>query len=28
LTWALILGLARNLREESENMYQGYWQTK
>jgi D-3-phosphoglycerate dehydrogenase len=27
LTWALILGLARNLREESENMYQGYWQT-
>jgi D-3-phosphoglycerate dehydrogenase len=27
LTWALILGLVRNLREESENMYQGYWQT-
>jgi phosphoglycerate dehydrogenase-like enzyme len=27
LTWALILGLARNLKEESENMYQGYWQT-
>jgi D-3-phosphoglycerate dehydrogenase len=27
LTWALILGIARNLREESENMYQGYWQT-
>ena len=27
LTWALILGLARNLREEGENMYQGYWQT-
>ena len=27
LTWALILGLARNIREESENMYQGYWQT-
>jgi D-3-phosphoglycerate dehydrogenase len=27
LTWALILGLARNLRQESENMYQGYWQT-
>ena len=23
LTWALILGLVRNLREESENMYQG-----
>ena len=27
LTWALILGLARNLKQESENMYQGYWQT-
>ena len=27
LTWALILGLARNVREETENMYQGYWQT-
>jgi phosphoglycerate dehydrogenase-like enzyme len=27
LTWALILGLSRNLREEVENMYQGYWQT-
>ena len=27
LTWALILGLARNLREEIDNMYQGYWQT-
>jgi len=27
LTWALILGLARNFREETENMYQGYWQT-
>jgi D-3-phosphoglycerate dehydrogenase len=27
LTWALILGLARNLKEEAENMYQGYWQT-
>ena len=27
LTWALILGLARNLKTESENMYQGYWQT-
>jgi D-3-phosphoglycerate dehydrogenase len=27
LTWALILGLVRNIREESENMYQGYWQT-
>ena len=28
LTWALILGLSRNLREEAENMYQGYLQTK
>ena len=27
LTWALILGLARNLKTETENMYQGYWQT-
>ena len=27
LTWALILGLARNIKIESENMYQGYWQT-
>jgi D-3-phosphoglycerate dehydrogenase len=27
LTWALILGLARNVRQEAENMYQGYWQT-
>ena len=27
LTWALILGLVRNLREETENMYQGYWQS-
>jgi phosphoglycerate dehydrogenase-like enzyme len=27
LTWALILGLVRNLRKETENMYQGYWQT-
>ena len=27
LTWALILGLARNLKEELDNMYQGYWQT-
>tara|TARA_Y100000591_G_scaffold330018_1_gene359889 strand:+ start:788 stop:1738 length:951 start_codon:yes stop_codon:yes gene_type:complete len=27
LTWTLILGLARNLREEIDNMYQGYWQT-
>ena len=28
LTWALILGLARNFKEEFDNMYQGYWQTK
>ena len=27
LTWALILGLSRNLKEEIDNMYQGYWQT-
>ena len=27
LTWALILGLARNLKSEIGNMYQGYWQT-
>ena len=27
ITWALILGLARNLKEETENMFQGYWQT-
>ncbi len=27
LTWALILGLARNIKIEAENMYQGYWQT-
>ena len=27
LTWALILGLARNLKEEIDNMYQGYWQS-
>ena len=27
LTWALILGLARNVKEEIDNMYQGYWQT-
>ena len=25
LTWSLILGLARNLKEEIDNMYQGYW---
>ena len=27
LTWCLLLGLARNLKEEVDNMYQGYWQT-
>ena len=27
LTWALILGLARNVKEEIDNMYRGYWQT-
>ena len=27
LTWALILGLARNVKPEIDNMYQGYWQT-
>ena len=27
LTWGLILGLARNFKQEFENMYQGYWQT-
>ena len=27
LTWALILGLARNIKTEIDNMYQGYWQT-
>ena len=27
LTWGIILSLARNLRQETENMYQGYWQT-
>ena len=27
LTWALILGLARNIKVEVDNMYQGYWQS-
>ena len=27
ITWALILGLYRNMRQEIDNMYQGYWQT-
>ena len=26
LTWALILGLARNIKPELDNMFQGYWQ--
>ena len=27
LTWALILGLVRNMKQEIDNMFQGYWQT-
>tara|TARA_A100001015_G_scaffold46541_1_gene51338 strand:- start:843 stop:1793 length:951 start_codon:yes stop_codon:yes gene_type:complete len=27
ITWMLILGLLRNIRQETENMFQGYWQT-
>ena len=27
LTWGLIIGLARNFKEEIDNMYQGYWQS-
>ena len=27
LTWGLILALARNFKQEIDNMYQGYWQT-
>ena len=27
LTWSLILGLARNMKHEIDNMFQGYWQT-
>ena len=27
LTWALILGLARNIKPEIDNIFQGYWQT-
>ena len=27
LTWALLLGLARNMKHEIDNMFQGYWQT-
>ena len=27
ITWALILGLIRNIKQEIDNMFQGYWQT-
>ena len=27
ITWALILGLYRNMKQEVDNMFQGYWQT-
>ena len=27
VTWALILGLMRNMKQEIDNMFQGYWQT-
>ena len=27
ITWALILGLLRNVKQEIDNMFQGYWQT-
>ena len=27
ITWALILGLLRNIKQEADNMFQGYWQT-
>tara|TARA_B100002052_G_C15718475_1_gene522960 strand:- start:194 stop:907 length:714 start_codon:yes stop_codon:yes gene_type:complete len=27
ITWTLILGLMRNVRQEIDNMFQGYWQT-
>ncbi len=27
ITWALILGLIRNIKQEVDNMFQGYWQT-
>ena len=26
ITWALILGLLRNVKQEIDNMFQGYWQ--
>ena len=27
ITWLLILGLLRNIKQETDNMFQGYWQT-
>ena len=27
ITWTLILGLLRNVKQEIDNMFQGYWQT-
>ena len=27
ITWTLILGLLRNIKQETDNMFQGYWQT-
>ena len=27
ITWTLILGLMRNMKQEIDNMFQGYWQT-
>ena len=27
ITWSLILGLVRNMKQEIDNMFQGYWQT-
>jgi len=27
VTWTLILGLLRNIKQETDNMFQGYWQT-
>ena len=27
ITWTLILGLLRNVKQEADNMFQGYWQT-
>ena len=27
ITWTLILGLVRNVKQEIDNMFQGYWQT-